>query len=399
VDAGVRVTYVARRAHPAVGGIETHLRFLTDALPPLERVQILTPRVDDGWPHYTDVLARGSFEPFARGQVPTEPLRARHPRLLPVAAERLLQWAPRGRGWVGRRSFHGYAAGVGPAIAAAADRPAVLHVLSGGNLAAATALAARRLSVPVVMTPSAHPGQWDDDPLSGAAYRAADLVLAWSDADAETYRRLGVSPQRLRISPPAGAPLSPGGGAALRASHGIAGPLVVFVGRRQAYKGAGLLIEAARRASFTAVLVGPGDPVRETGVIDAGRVTDEARAAWVDAADVLAMPSSHESFGLAVAEAWSVGTPVVTSDIPVLRALVEAAGGGLAVARDPVSIAGAIEAIAGDPARARALGEAGRRYWRKELSPESAARRTLAAYEELISRRTSSTRRALRAAS
>src|SRR4051812_37731456 len=183
----MRITFVARRTWPALGGIENHLRFMCEALPPLERVQILTARVDNVFPLYTDVLARETFTPFTQGQVTVEPLRARglaRLRLAPVVAQPRLDWLPRGRGWLGRRTFDGFAAGVAPSIAADADRPDVLHVFSGGNLAGAGVIAARRLGVPLVVTPSAHPGQWDDDPQSGRAYRAADLVMAWGEADA-----------------------------------------------------------------------------------------------------------------------------------------------------------------------------------------------------------------------
>ena len=191
----MRITYVARRAWPAGGGIENYLRFMTDALPAIERVQILAGRVDNGGPAFTDMVTRRPFPRFVAGQITTEPLRVRgaasRVRLAPVIAEPHLQWAPRGRGWLGRRSFDAFAAGVGPAIAAAADRPDVLHVFCGGNLAAAGVIAARRLGVPLVVTPQAHPGQWDDDPQSGRAYRAADRVLASGEADAEHLPRPG----------------------------------------------------------------------------------------------------------------------------------------------------------------------------------------------------------------
>jgi glycosyltransferase involved in cell wall biosynthesis len=384
----MRITYVARRTWPAVGGIENHLRCMSEALPALERVQILAARVDDGFPLYTDVLARRAFPPFASGPVTTEPLRASPAgrlRMLPVAVQPHLDWAPRGRGWLARRSFAAFAAGVAPAIAAAADRPDVLHVFSGGNLAAAGVAAGRRVGVPVVLTPSAHPGQWDDDPLSGRAYRAADLVLAWGEADAETYRRLGVPEARLRISEPCTAHLPRGGGPGVRAAHGIAGPLVVFLGRRQGYKGVDLLVRAvARLDGVTLALVGAGDPVRAERVVDAGGVTDDGKAAWLEAADVLCLPSAHESFGLAVAEGWSFAVPAVTSDIPALRALVAAAGGGVAVPRDPGALAAALAALLADRERARRMGEAGLAYWRDHHSPEAAARRTLDIYAALL---------------
>lgn len=374
--------------------MENYLRFMTDALPAIERVQILAGRVDNGGPAFTDMVTRRPFPRFVAGQITTEPLRVRgaasRVRLAPVIAEPHLQWAPRGRGWLGRRSFDAFAAGVGPAIAAAADRPDVLHVFCGGNLAAAGVIAARRLGVPLVVTPQAHPGQWDDDPQSGRAYRAADRVLASGEADAGTYRALGVPEERLRIVPPCTAHLPRGGGERVRAAHGVYGPLIVYVGRRASYKGVDLLVEAAARldGDVTVALIGAGEPLGASPgrarVLELGAVGDTEKAAWLEAADVLSLPSAHESFGLAVAEGWSFGVPAVTSDIAPLRSLVESVGGGLAVERTATAQAEAIGALLADPARARAMGAAGLAYWRDRLAPEATAAGTLEIYRELV---------------
>jgi glycosyltransferase involved in cell wall biosynthesis len=388
----VRVTYVSRRAWPSLGGISSNLRLLTGALPSLERVQILTPRTDQGWPTDTDVVARSSFEPFEHGQVTTEPLRVRGRErlaLAPAVARPHLRRLPRGAGWLGRRAFAGYGAGVGAAIARSADRPDLLHVMGGGSLAAAGAAAARRLRVPLVLSPFAHPGQWDDDPQSGAAYKAADLVVAQNATDAETYRRLGVDERRLAIAPPCTARLPTGGGTELRRREGIAGPLVLFIGSRQAYKGLDLLVQAvdALPEPPTLAILGSGPPVdgaSRARIVDAGAVEDAEKAAWLAAADLLALPSAYESFGLVIAEAWSVGTPVVTSDIPVLGQLVAESGGGLTAAREPAALASALAGVLADPRRARELGAAGRAYWEERLTPEAAAARTIRVYDEVL---------------
>src|SRR4051812_50090512 len=96
----MRIPYVTRRAWPGVGGIENHLRFMTEALPALERVQILSGRADHRFPLYTDMLERKAFPPFVSGQVTTEPLRVRGAdrlRLVPRPAQPHPWWAPPGR--------------------------------------------------------------------------------------------------------------------------------------------------------------------------------------------------------------------------------------------------------------------------------------------------------------
>jgi glycosyltransferase-like protein len=54
-------------------------------------------------------------------------------------------------------------------------------------------------------------------------------------------------------------------------------------------------------------------------VVLVGTVPDADIPPWYAAADVLAFPSVKEGFGLAVLEAMSAGTPVVTSDLPVFH--------------------------------------------------------------------------------
>ena len=71
----MRITYVARRAWPALSGMENYLRLMSEALPPLERVQLLTATTVLGENAFVAPFGREAFTPFTRGQVSTEPLR------------------------------------------------------------------------------------------------------------------------------------------------------------------------------------------------------------------------------------------------------------------------------------------------------------------------------------
>ncbi len=131
-------------------------------------------------------------------------------------------------------------------------------------------------------------------------------------------------------------------------------------------------IVTAYRASGTAlplVVAGPDGrnahglaaALRDTsGVV---RLPYQSRAgmiALLAQARALLMPSLAEGFGLPVAEAMALGTPVVTS---AGGALAETAGDAalLIDPLDPAAIAAAIAAIARDDAMCLWLGEAGRR--------------------------------------
>ncbi len=90
------------------------------------------------------------------------------------------------------------------------------------------------------------------------------------------------------------------------------------------------------------------------------------------------MPALYgEAFGLYVIEAMAAGVPVVQPRVAAFPELIEATGGGvLCAADDPQALAEAIEELLLNPARARALGEAGRRAVFERFSAEAMARAT-----------------------
>jgi glycosyltransferase involved in cell wall biosynthesis len=148
--------------------------------------------------------------------------------------------------------------------------------------------------------------------------------------------------------------------------------LVLYLGVRRPYKGFELLVEAARRVAAEApqttfAFVGPGPRLAATNtsarILDIGPVDDLGRAAWLDAADLLCLPSEGEIFPVSILEAWSLRKPVLTSDIPSLRELVGKAKGGLTVPRNSYAIAQAILDLLANPSRLAAMGESGHMFW------------------------------------
>jgi alpha-1,3-rhamnosyl/mannosyltransferase len=90
-----------------------------------------------------------------------------------------------------------------------------------------------------------------------------------------------------------------------------------------------------------------------------GYVANEELAALFRGALFLAFPSHYEGFGLPVLEAFAAGTPVVASDLPVLR---EVAGDAALFAPplDSKAWVRQIERLLDDPGLARELARAGR---------------------------------------
>lgn len=209
------------------------------------------------------------------------------------------------------------------------------------------------------------------------------------------------------------------------------GPLrIVFAGRLVDVKGTHLLLHAAARLRERGVPFhlsvagdGPSRPALEalterlglTGYVEfRGLVID--MDAFYRGADVLVMPSLHESFGLTAVEAGLCGLPVVASAVDGLAEVVrdgeggvllpmtlplsacEALGGGryqvpeqvydpladrLTEPRavDPAALADALTDLAGDRTRLRALGEAAHARCRELFSFDGYLRRINAALD------------------
>jgi glycosyltransferase involved in cell wall biosynthesis len=379
----MNVMFVTRRYWPAVGGIESYLRHVAFALAQRHRVVVVAERIDNAPVRRIEQSLRPppSFRPFDDGEVRVEPLRlspARRALMAPLAA----QVAPGLRRYAHHRSRHAatalYTRAVAPVLTRLASEADLVHMWGGDMIGAAALRAARTLGIPYVTTPFAHEGHWGDDPASARTYRQADRVLALLEADAALYRRLGVDTRRIEVVGVATPGEPPGGGAELRRRRSIHGPLVLFLAARRPYKGFDLLLEAAPRVTarhpgVTFAFVGPGGPVAGPSILDAGEVDDRERADWLEAADVLCLPSESEILPSSFLEAWSLGTPVVASDIPPLAELVAASGGGVAVPRDTAALSDALNELLADHARLAVMGEAGRSYVRRQYGRDVVA--------------------------
>ncbi|MCM3756383.1 glycosyltransferase [Sporosarcina aquimarina] len=87
------------------------------------------------------------------------------------------------------------------------------------------------------------------------------------------------------------------------------------------------------------------------GVHFEGTKPQSELAKWLAAADVLALPSYHEGFGLVALESMAAGTPVVASDVGGLSYLLAEGAGILVPARDVESLAeGLLQALTSDEA-------------------------------------------------
>lgn len=162
-------------------------------------------------------------------------------------------------------------------------------------------------------------------------------------------------------------------------------PLVVTVGRLHPQKHLDLLIESASRIDgVTFVIIGEGpDRARLEARIDASPDSDirllgaVPRAAdHLAAADIVVSSARWEGFGLVIAEALTLGRPVVATDVgPVHTMVIDAETGLLVPSGDPDELETAIRRLLEDPTLAARLGEAGRQHMRRTFSADALLRR------------------------
>ncbi len=156
--------------------------------------------------------------------------------------------------------------------------------------------------------------------------------------------------------------------------------VVIFLGRIHAGKGLELLIPAmAKVKCHEAVLVVAGpdggfraqanELIREHAlserVVFTGLITGRDKVAALADADVLALPSYHENFGVVVVEALAAGKVVVLSDQVGLHPEVHAAGVGGVVPLDVARLAAELDRWLMDPVFRKSAG-AKARIWAKE---------------------------------
>ena len=274
------------------------------------------------------------------------------------------------------------------------------HRIGREFLAMASLAVARRRRLPFVLTPYHHPrwhgyrySAWTD------VYREADAVMTLTSAEAKELERLGVDRARLHVIGGGGDDPMPSDAQRFQREIGSPRrPMVLFLGQLYEYKGAGVLLRAAeslvaRGVSLELVYIGPQTDYSRRlfagrthpWVHVIGAVDNQTKWDAIDAATVVCMPSSQESFGRVYIEAWAKAKPVIAGRIPPVMDVVTDGETGLLV--DPHSveqIAVALDRVLNDRALAARLGESGSAEREKRFTWKQVVARVEAVYESLL---------------
>ena len=172
--------------------------------------------------------------------------------------------------------------------------------------------------------------------------------------------------------------------------------LVLYVGALDDSRGLGLMLRAFPMVDAPGarlLLAGPGTPgplpprVHHIGPVaydDVPALLNRASVIWIP---LRRTPNNDRGRLTKVMEAMASGRPLVASDLTRTAAIVRQAGGGVIVPfDDPAAHAAALTGLLRDPARARALGAAGRAAFLERMTFEGEAAKLVALYAELTGR-------------
>lgn len=179
--------------------------------------------------------------------------------------------------------------------------------------------------------------------------------------------------------------------AAFASRHGLDRPYVLYCGRREEGKNTHLLFDymntycERRDGAVALALAGSGDlkPPEKLGphIVDAGFVTEVEKREAMAGASVFIHPSTNESFGIVLLEAWLAGTPaLVHARGDVLRWQCASARGGLWFRYYP-EFEAMLDRLLEDKSLNTALAENGKRFVRDTYSRDAITARLFKALE------------------
>ena len=227
------------------------------------------------------------------------------------------------------------------------------------------------------------------------------LILQNRDDFALMTEQAGVSFDRIRLIRGAGVNLDQY--VPTKIHSGV--PIIMLASRMIWDKGVAEFVNAAKilhtkRISVRFVLVGKSDPENPSSIStrQLKKWNDSGVVEWwgyrsnmeelLSKARVVCLPSyCGEGVPKALIEAMACGRPIVTTDSPGCRDLVECGINGMLVKpRDSVELASSLMLLILNKSLCQQMGKEGRKIAEKEFSLENIVKETMAVYKELLAR-------------
>jgi glycosyltransferase involved in cell wall biosynthesis len=264
----------------------------------------------------------------------------------------------------------------------------------------------KRKSIPLIISPH---GSFGSYPMSfsrwskklffaavqGRALSQAHCLHATSDMEYRDIREQGIKEQPVCVIPagvdiPAPRPADP------RRQR-----TVLYLSRLHPKKQPDLLLRAwqtvqERNSDWQLRIVGPLDSPYAHGLVKlagdlnlkrtefAGALYDDQKAAALRDADLYVLPTSHENFGIAVAEALAAGLPVITTKGTPWSGLVQHRAGWWIENNLDELISSLERSLSMPPLELQEYGNRGRAWMSEEFSWRAAAEQMLSVYSWLL---------------
>jgi phosphatidylinositol alpha-1,6-mannosyltransferase len=400
----MNILLITQNFLPVIGGVEIHARQIAQEMSKAHRVSVAamnfvaSPKQPRLAMLQTNLLAP-KFASYTDGPVAVHslvPSAWDRLRMVPIAVRAIPKLQRYFYHGLNRFGYLAYKPVIAKKIRPLLDGVDIVHSLAGGYLGWTAQAVAKEREIPFVCTPFVHPQQWGDGPEDVEYYQRADGVIGLVDSDRDYLASIGVDRTRLHVigvSPELPATVDP---VAFRKKYDLVGkPVVLYVGRMMAAKGAAAVLAAAakvweRHPEARFVFIGPAseDEAKQFEKIDPrirylGKVSTQEKADALSACDVFAMPSMSEILPTVYLEAWTYGKPVVGGKAHGLTELVEGNNAGLNVSQEPANVADAISRLLADPALRSQLGSAGRTLVQQRYSVEAVTRSLVALYQSV----------------
>lgn len=255
------------------------------------------------------------------------------------------------------------------------------------GLTASAAKLATDIGAKFIAVPLLHLGEGPDSPVRRyytmphqiAYLKLADQVLVQSSGAKDFLVEQGVNEQVIAVVGAGIDPIKVSGGdsQAFSQRHHLRTAIVTAIGPLTYDKGTMHLVEAAhllwtKGLSFTLVLAGPvmadfkaywnkvPQIIRDQTLV-LGFIQEREKKDLLAGAQLLALPSRTDSFGIVLLEAWFYGKPVIGALSGGIPAVIEdGVDGRLVPFGDPQTLSEAISEILLDPQKAQEWGLAGR---------------------------------------
>lgn len=232
----------------------------------------------------------------------------------------------------------------------------------------------------------------------------ADAVLLTSTLEADRLVTYGARVKRLVVPLPVPLPQAAGDGPAFRSRHNIPADAIVvlFMSRLDYKKGLDFLIPAMGklRGEFSKlwfVMAGAGQDafttridiwLTENGMAGrtskVGFISGKEKLDALASADLFALPSLNENFGIVLIEAMHAGLPLLISDEVYIHKEIENAGAGLICRPETSSVTEKLRILLADSKKRQAMGAKGRELVQQRYRPEAATDLLLQTYRGVL---------------